>query len=94
MKNPGMKKEYIKFMRDYLEQKHMSLVSSNRAQEFESYVLPHQAILRLESMTTKLRVVFDASAKTTLGISLNDILMTGPNLQRNLIDIILRFRTI
>jgi len=37
--------------------------------------------------------VFDASAKTTLGTALNDKLMTGPNLQNNLFDIILRFRS-
>ncbi|XP_071631880.1 uncharacterized protein [Temnothorax longispinosus] len=92
-KNPNLKAEYVKFMRDYQEQDHMSVVSDDEDQEAESYVLPHQAVLRPESVTTKLRVVFDASAKTTLGTSLNDKLMAGPNLQTNLYDILLRFRT-
>ena len=42
---------------------------------------------------TKLRVVFDASAKTTTGISLNDTLMVGPILFPNLSEILMHFRT-
>jgi len=38
-------------------------------------------------------VVFDASCKTTTGISLHDALMVGPVLQQDLISIIMRFRT-
>lgn len=56
-------------------------------------MLPHQAVVRPDSVATKLRYVFDASAKTTLGTSLNDKLIPGPNLQRDLVDIPLRFRT-
>ncbi|XP_071579211.1 uncharacterized protein [Temnothorax nylanderi] len=79
-KNPDLKAEYVKFMRNYQEQDHMSVVSDDEDQESESYVLPHQAVLRPDSVTTKLRVVFDASAETTLGTSLNDKLIAGPNL--------------
>jgi hypothetical protein len=42
-------------------------------------------------MTTKTRVVFDASAKSTTGVSPNDILMVGPTIQQDLLSIILRF---
>ena len=41
--------------------------------------------------TTKVRVVFDASSKEN-GISLNDAIDPGPNLQKDLMDILLRFR--
>ena len=44
------------------------------------------------SSTTKLRVVFDGSAKTTSGISLNDRLMVGPKIQKDLFSILIRFR--
>ncbi len=37
-------------------------------------------------------MVFDASAVTTNGVSLNDTLMTGPRLQDDLFEILLRFR--
>lgn len=94
IRDPALKVEYIKFMGDYLDQGHMSLLTeSDDLKDSEGYILPHQAVLRPESETTKLRIVFDASARTTLGISLNDKLMAGPNLQRELVDIILRFRT-
>jgi hypothetical protein len=45
------------------------------------------------STTTKFRVVFDASAKTTNGKSLNDIMMVGPIIQDSLVNIIMKFRT-
>ena len=43
-------------------------------------------------MTTKLRIVYDASA-TTCGPSLNDCLHAGPKFGQNIMDILLRFRT-
>ncbi|XP_055613760.1 uncharacterized protein LOC129760181 [Uranotaenia lowii] len=49
-------------------------------------------VLKPESTTTKLRVVFDASCRTSTGVSLNDALMVGPTVQNDLLSIILRFR--
>ena len=40
---------------------------------------------------TKVRIVFDCSAKCN-GISLNDVINVGPKLQRELFDVLLRFR--
>ncbi|ERL87294.1 hypothetical protein D910_04689, partial [Dendroctonus ponderosae] len=45
------------------------------------------------STTTKLRVVFDGSVKSSSGISLNDTLKVGPKLQDDLMDLLLNFRT-
>lgn len=56
------------------------------------YFLPHHDVYRSESITTKLRVVFNASSKTSNGKSLNQIQMVGPVLQDDLISIFLRFR--
>ncbi|KAH8345408.1 hypothetical protein KR084_008277, partial [Drosophila pseudotakahashii] len=53
-----------------------------------SCVLPHHA----ESLSTKHRIVFDASAKTSNGRSLNDILCVGRALQNNLAAVILNWR--
>lgn len=80
-------------MDNYIAQNHMSLATDIEGRRLECYVLSHQAVVRPNNVTTKLRVVFDASAKTTLDTSLNDKLIPGPNLQRDLMDIILRFRT-
>lgn len=57
-----------------------------------SCILPHHGVLKLDSLTTKLRVVFNASAKTSSGYSLNDLMNCGPNLQQDLQALILRWR--
>ncbi len=41
---------------------------------------------------TKVRAVFDASARSTTGTSLNDLLLPGPNLYPPLPDVLIRFR--
>lgn len=56
------------------------------------YYMPHHAILRPSSSSTKLRVLFDASAKLPSHISLNDVLQVGAVIQSDLESIILRFR--
>ena len=53
---------------------------------------PHHCNLHPSSSTTKLRVVFDASAKTTFGFSLNDIQHTGAKVQQDLFPIMIRMR--
>ena len=53
---------------------------------------PPLNVFKHSSSTTKLRVVFYGSAKTTNGLSLNDILLVGPNVQQDLFSILLRFR--
>ncbi|XP_054711082.1 uncharacterized protein LOC129220677 [Uloborus diversus] len=54
--------------------------------------ISHHHVINESSSTTKLRVVFNASAKTTSGVSLNDTLMNGPKVQDDLFAILLRFR--
>lgn len=55
-----------------------------------TYYLSQHSDLNEASSTTKLRVVFGRSAKTSNSIS-NDVLKVGPNVQDELFDIILRF---
>lgn len=62
------------------------------AENSNAYYIPHHSVLKLSSTTTKLRVVFDASRKTTKGISLNDHLRVGPTIQDELTTLINRWR--
>lgn len=92
--NPAVKVEYDNVIKEYLDKEYLLPVGSveNINSEDDQYVIPTHGIVRLDKSTTKLRVVLDASMKTTSGVSLNDILYSGPNLQNELFDIILNFR--
>lgn len=93
--NPEARKEYASFMREYEALGHMEEVlpvePSDQSHTTQCYI-PHQFVRKESSTTTKFRVVFDASAKTSNGISLNDTLMVGPTIQDSLVDILCRFR--
>ena len=58
----------------------------------EVFYLPMHAVHKQTSTTTKIRAVFDASAKTSIGASLNDTLLKGPTIHPPLIDVLLHFR--
>ena len=53
--------------------------------------LPHKEIVKEDRSSTKLRIVFDASAKYKDTISLNDVLYKGPCLNTNLYSLLLKF---
>lgn len=85
--NEVLYENYHKFMHEYEALDHMS-VESNPG----SYFIPHHAVFKGSADSGKLRVVFDASAETSSTRSLNSCLFTGPKLQKDIVDILLRFR--
>lgn len=54
--------------------------------------MPHHGVLKEDSLSIKLRVVFDGSCPTSTGVSLNQIQSVGPTVQSDLFSIICRFR--
>ena len=72
-------------MQKYLEMKHAELVPVTDLQRPVKNVvhLPMHAVRKEDSTMTKLRVVFDASASSTTGQSLNDLLLVGPTRVRD-----------
>ncbi|XP_049864837.1 uncharacterized protein LOC126366021 isoform X1 [Pectinophora gossypiella] len=90
--NPLFRTAYINFMDDYLKCGHMEEVEPPLSSEGHFYYIPHHGVLRPDSVTTPLRTVFDASAKDAAGVSLNDSLLPGPKLQKNIFDLLVRFR--
>ncbi|XP_062713798.1 uncharacterized protein LOC109415410 [Aedes albopictus] len=94
VKNPEMKQMYDDFIDEYLALDHCVEVERSHKDDSEFvYYLPHHCVVKMESSSTKLRVVFDASAKSDSGLSLNDVMKVGPTVQSSLFDIILRFRS-
>lgn len=87
-RQPHIKKQYVDFIDEYHDLGHLSVVDKPETFNF----LPHHAVIRENAEKTKCRVVFDASAKTDSGLSLNDILMVGPKVQDDIMSILLRFR--
>ena len=55
--------------------------------------MPHHGVVREDKQTTKLRLVFDGSAKPDGNSpSINECLEKGPNLVPNLFDTVIKFR--
>ena len=91
-KQPRLFEEYDNAIKEQLAKGIVEIVSEphNASGEHVHY-LPHHAVIRHDKETTKLRVVYDASAKST-GPSLNDCLYVGPKFNQRIMDILLRFR--
>lgn len=86
--------DYRKFMNEYLSLGHMEIIPDPEIEksDIDHFYLPHHGVFKLDSTTTKLRVVFDGSCKTTSGYSLNDTVLVGPTIQNDLVSLITRFR--
>ncbi|XP_015121723.1 uncharacterized protein LOC107044376 [Diachasma alloeum] len=82
---------YKKFIEEYEVLDHMQRAPPAPEQR-QTYYLPHHGVLRPDSTTTKLRVVFDASHRSSSGVSLNDILHPGPKLQIDSSDVLIWLR--
>ena len=90
--DPKIAKEYNKFFLEQLERGIIEKVDPNERTEVRKVIyLPRKHVIREDKDTTKLKVVFDASAKRD-GPSLNDCLYPGPSLLPQLVDILMRFR--
>ncbi|XP_055543333.1 uncharacterized protein LOC129728886 [Wyeomyia smithii] len=91
-KTPAVKAQYTSFLMEYEKLGHMSLAKSAPPENPKlEYFLPHHYVLKPTSTTTQLRVVYDGSAATDTGISINQTQMTGPTIQNDLISILLNF---
>lgn len=82
-----LRDNYVKFMQEYEQLGHMSLVPARELKNPRAVYIPHHA-----AGTEKFRVVFDGSCKMKDSPSPNDLQLNGERLQRDLTFIIARFR--
>ena len=90
-KNPVVAEEYCRTIKEYVEKGYLQKVNPKQEKAVSQWYLPHFPVIRLDKSTTKVRIVFDCSAKCD-GVSLNDEIHAGPKLQQDLFDVLLRFR--
>lgn len=89
---PDIKQQYDQVILEYLDLGHMRKVPQADISKTPNYYLPHHAVIKPDRITTKLRVVFNASSPTSNKKSLNDILYPGPVLQQDLVCQTLKWR--
>ena len=88
----GKLQDYDQIMQEQVPAGIMEPVSRHQTGEVVHYI-PHQAVIRGQAETTKMRIVYDCSSRAnTQTFSLNDCLKTGPQLQPLLFHILLRNR--
>ncbi|XP_037529425.1 uncharacterized protein LOC119406767 [Rhipicephalus sanguineus] len=82
-KNRDDLQAYDKAIREYFEKEIAENVEEPAGTDVRNkfvYYMPHQAVIKKERTTTKIRIVFDASSSQNPGESLNDNLENGPTL--------------
>ncbi len=94
MRSKNQFEELCEVIDEYFDQGHAEIVPTAELDKplEQVFYLPVQAVVKRFSATSKVRAVFDASAKSSTGASLNDQLMVGPTVHSPLVDVLLRFR--
>ena len=92
-KASGKSHDFAEAVWEYFDMGHAEPVPAcDLASGNESYYMPMHVVTKDSSSTSRTRVVFDASAKSMSGTSLNDHLLVGPTVHPSLIDVLLWFR--
>ena len=90
MKQENIKIIYNQTIQKYVAKGYVKLVDTPQISP-TGWLLPHFPVVNTNKLSTKVRIVFDASANFQ-NISLNDSIFCGPKLQANLINVLVRFR--
>lgn len=92
-RSPELKAKYREVIDNYREAGHMIEAPPCFDSDNKAYYMPHHPInFDPNKSKGKFRVVFNASAPSSNGVSFNDQQLSGPKLQDDLIEIFLRFR--
>ena len=80
-------------MEEYLEKNHTELVPTDDLEKpvSEVFHLPMHPVFKETSTTTKVCPVFDASAPSSYGVSLNDLLLVCPTVHSFFVDVLIHF---
>jgi hypothetical protein len=90
-RDPQLLAEYDAIIMEQLAKGIVEVVTEPSKSCDKVHYLPYHGVVRQDKSTSKVRVVYDASARS-LGPSLNDCLYTGPKFAQSIFEILLRFR--
>ncbi|GBN35138.1 hypothetical protein AVEN_24704-1 [Araneus ventricosus] len=79
LQSQNLIRDYEDVFHEWLKEEIIEPVNISRLDDLLCTYLPHRAVIK-ENSTTRIRPVFDASAKQKNGSSLNSCLEKGPNL--------------
>ena len=91
MKDKEVAVAYQQVLNDYLDKKYIRRVPDDKPTPECQWLLPHFPVVQPEKATSKVRIVFDGSAPFE-GKSLNTEALTGPKLQSDIFDILVKLR--
>ena len=85
--------QYNDQIQDMLDRNVARRLTEMEIQEYDGAVhyIPHHEVLKMDSMSTPMRIVFNASA-SYMGHCLNEYWSKGPNVLSDILSILLRFR--
>ncbi|XP_061724700.1 uncharacterized protein LOC133530697 [Cydia pomonella] len=89
LKQLGKLEDYDKVFREWLQ---LNIIEEAPDQSVQGHYMGHHGVIKTSSLTTKLRPVFDCSAKDRHGISLNSCLEKGVNLLEKIPNLLVDFR--
>ena len=91
---PELLQKYDSIIKDQLKKEIIEEVNDGTEEGCKKHYIPHHAVITPDRKTTKVRIVYDASAKARKGCkSLNECLYRGPVILEDLCGLLLRFRT-
>lgn len=93
LRNPDLAESYDKQMKDMIKMKFARQLTKSEIDNYTGpiFYIPHHAVIREDSNSTPLRIVFNSSVRYR-GQCLNDFWLKGPDLLNDLFGILLRFR--
>ena len=91
-RRPDVAQKYYQVMEANNTKGYVRKLEPGEIDDGPSWYLPHLPVVREGKETTKVRIVCDSAARYG-GVSLNDTMLPGPNLQQDVFDMLLRFRS-
>ena len=94
VEDPELLKKYDNIIEDQLSKSIIEEINESEEEGQNKHYIPHHGVITPDRDTTKVRIVFDASAKTKKSnLSLNECLHRRPVILEDLCGLLIRFRT-